>query len=110
MSTSPPGDFAAIFVVALLAGTALRLWLSSRQLAAVRSHRDQVPAAFADRVSLADHQKAADYTIATVRFGRKSVVIDALVTLALTVGGVIGVIDLLWQHSLGTTLWSGAHV
>jgi STE24 endopeptidase len=97
-------------VAALVVGTGLRLWLTSRQLTAVRNHRAQVPAAFADRVSLADHQKAADYTIASVRFGRKSVVVDALVTLALTVGGVIGVIDLLWQQSLGTTLWSGALV
>lgn len=111
MNISPLADFfAAAFIVALLAGTVVRLWLTSRQLAAVRGHRDQVPAVFADRVSLADHQKAADYTIATVRFGRKSVVVDALVTLALTVGGVIGLIDLLWQESLGTTLWSGVLV
>jgi STE24 endopeptidase len=111
MNMFPLGDFfAGAFVAALVVGTGLRLWLTSRQLAAVRSHREQVPAAFADRVSLADHQKAADYTVASVRFGRKSVVVDALVTLALTVGGVIGVIDLLWQQSLGTTLWSGALV
>ena len=105
MSTSPLGDFfAAVFVVALLAGTVVRLWLSSRQLAAVTDHRNQVPAAFADRVSLAEHQKAADYTAATLTFGRKSVVVDALVTLALTVGGVIGVIDQVWQHTLGSGL------
>jgi STE24 endopeptidase len=111
MDISPLGEFfAGAFVAALLLGTGLRLWLTSRQLTAVRGHRDQVPEAFADRVSLADHQKAADYTIATVRFGRKSVVADSLVTLALTVGGVIGSIDLLWQHSLGSTLWSGALV
>jgi STE24 endopeptidase len=102
--------FAGSFVAALLAGTLLRLWLTSRQIAAVRANRDRVPSSFADRVSLAEHQKAADYTLATVSFGRRSVVIDALVTLALTVGGVIGGIDLLWQHSLGSNLWSGALV
>jgi STE24 endopeptidase len=69
-----------------------------------------VPAAFADRLTLAEHQKAADYTVATIQFGRKSVVIDALVTLALTVGGVIGLIDILWQRSIGSGLWSGALV
>jgi STE24 endopeptidase len=111
MDIFPLGEvFAGAFVVALLVGTGLRLWLTSRQLAAVSSHRNRVPDAFADRISLADHQKAADYTIATVRFGRKSVVVDALVTLALTVGGVIGAIDLLWQHNTGSTLWSGALV
>ncbi len=107
----PLGEFlAGAFVAILVAGTGVRLWLTSRQLAAVRAHRNQVPAGFAEWVSLAEHQKAADYTIASVRFGRKSVVIDALVTLALTVGGVIGVIDLLWQHSVGNRLWSGALV
>ena len=112
MSTLPLSDlFAAAFVAALLVGTALRLWLTSRQLAAVRAHRDHVPAAFADRVSLADHQKAADYTVATVSFGRQSVIVDALVTLALTIGGVIGTIDLLWQRSIiGSGLWGGALV
>jgi len=88
----------------------VRLWLSSRQLSAVTGHRQHVPAEFADRVSLAEHQKAADYTVATIRFGRKSVVVDALVTLALTVGGVIGLIDGLWQRSLGPGLWRGALV
>ena len=103
MNTSPLANFfVCAFTVALILGTALRMWLSGRQLAAVRAHRDHVPAPFADRVSLADHQKAADYTIASIRFGRRSVIVDALVTLALTVGGVIGVIDRMWRHSMGT--------
>jgi STE24 endopeptidase len=102
--------FSAAFVAAVVAGTALRSWLTGRQLAAVRSGRDRVPHAFADRVSLEDHQKAADYTVATVRFGRQSVVIDALITLALTVGGVIGGIDLLWRETGWSSLWTGAMV
>jgi STE24 endopeptidase len=105
MNTSPLADsFIGVFSGALILGTVLRMWLSGRQLAAVRSHRDHVPATFADRVSLADHQKAADYTIASINFGRRSVVVDALVTLALTVGGVIGAIDRMWQYSVGTGL------
>ncbi len=111
MSMPPLHDlFAGSFVFALVAGTLLRFWLTSRQMTAVRDHRDRVPSPFADRVSLADHQKAADYTLATVSFGRRSLVIDVLVTLALTVGGVIGGIDLLLRHSMGSNLWSGALV
>ena len=105
MNTSPlTAFFVGAFTVALVLGTTLRMWLSGRQLAAVRAHRDHVPTAFADRVSLADHQKAADYTIASINFGRRSVMVDALVTLALTVGGVIGVIDRMWQDSMGAGL------
>jgi STE24 endopeptidase len=102
---------AICLVAAVTAGTALRLWLSGRQMAAVRAHRERVPAEFADRVSLADHHKAADYTLATLRFGRKSLLLDALVTLAFTVGGLIGSIDLLWGSSSAQPgIWRGALV
>src|SRR6185369_5991505 len=91
--------FAGAFVAAVVVGTALRLWLSGRQIAAVKTNANRVPEAFVNRVPLADHQKAADYTVATVRFGRRSLVVDIVITLALTVGGAIGAIDLLWQRT-----------
>jgi STE24 endopeptidase len=97
-------------IAAVTIATALRLWLSQRQLRAVTDHRDRVPLAFAARVPLPDHQKAADYTVATLRFGRLSVVIDALITLALTVGGGIGLIDHLWSRSGWAEPWRGAVV
>src|SRR5882757_6845504 len=102
--------FAYALVAALLAGTVLRLWLSGRQIQAVKANRDRVPAAFADRIAAADHQKAADYTVATVRLGRRSVILDTLVTLGLTVAGAIGAIDLLWQRSGWASPWRGAMV
>jgi STE24 endopeptidase len=102
--------FAYALVVALLAGSALRLWLAGRQIETVKANRGRVPAAFADRIEAADHQKAADYTVATVRLGRRSVILDTLVTLALTVAGAIGAIDLLWQRSGWAPPWRGAMV
>jgi STE24 endopeptidase len=101
---------AGAFVAAVAVGTALRLWLAGRQIAAVRGHRETVPTAFASRISLDDHHKAADYTVATARFGRLSAVMDAIVTLALTVGGAIGILDLLWQRTGWPPLWRGALV
>jgi STE24 endopeptidase len=102
--------FAYSLVLALVAGTALRLWLAGRQISAVRANRGRVPPAFADRISAADHQKAADYTVATVKFGRQTVILDTIVTLALTVAGAIGGIDLLWQRSGWALPWRGALV
>ena len=58
-----------VFVVAVIAETITRLWLSTRQIAAVRAHRDRVPEQFSDQVELADQQKAADYTVARARSG-----------------------------------------
>lgn len=91
-----------LFILALVAGTLLELWLSGRQMAAVTQHRDRVPAPFADSVSAEEHRKAADYTIAKARLGRLTTVVDAALVLILTVGGGIAAIDALWRHTLST--------
>ncbi len=56
--------FTGLFVLLLLASTAMRSWLNQRQVAAVLRHRARVPEAFAQQIDLAAHQKAADYTVA----------------------------------------------
>ena len=99
-----------LFVFAVLAGTALELWLSERQASAVARHRSVVPLPFAEAVSAAEHGKAADYTIAKVRFARISTVFDALLTLALTVGGGIAAVDALWRHTPLGQPWLGVAV
>jgi STE24 endopeptidase len=99
-----------LFLVAVIAGTAIELWLSSRQAAAVRRGRTEVPAAFAGSITAADHAKAADYTIAKVRLGWIGTVVDAVLVLALTLGGGIAAIDLLWRHTALTQPWLGLAV
>ncbi|HKT71301.1 MAG TPA: M48 family metallopeptidase [Steroidobacteraceae bacterium] len=98
------------FIAALAGATAVRWWLSARQIAAVAAHRESVPSAFADRVSAADHRKAADYTIANARFARVDVIVDVLITLALTVGGGIAAIDALWRRTGWEQPWLGTAV
>ena len=44
---------------------------------------------FAEQIPLAAHQKAADYTVAKSRLGILDTVLDALILLALTLGGVL---------------------
>jgi STE24 endopeptidase len=58
-----------LFSAALVLGLLLKLYLSSRQIRHVARHRDTVPPAFAATISLASHQKAADYTLTKARFG-----------------------------------------
>ena len=99
-----------LFIVAVIGGTALELWLSQRQATAVARHRGEVPGPFAGSVSEAEHSKAADYTIAKVHFGRVSTVFDAAVVLALTVGGGIALIDALWRKSALAQPWLGVAV
>jgi STE24 endopeptidase len=99
-----------LFIAAVIISTAVELWLSHRQIAAVAAHRDRVPEPFADTVSAEEHAKAADYTIAKARFGRIGEIVNAAVTLGLTVGGGIAAIDALWRHTGWTQPWLGAAV
>jgi STE24 endopeptidase len=97
--------FTLLFVAALAAMLATRLWLARRQIAHVRRHRARVPAAFADRIGLAAHQKAADYTAAKQRLGSVETVVDALLLCALTLGGGLALL-VRWTGTLDVgPLW-----
>ncbi|WP_310452518.1 M48 family metallopeptidase [Sulfuritalea sp.] len=97
-----PYHFTLVFLAALALSTALRLWLDIRHLRHVRAHRDRVPDNFADRIDLADHRKAADYTVAKVRLGLLEIAVDAIVLLALTLGGGLGLLDQAMRAWLGS--------
>jgi STE24 endopeptidase len=99
-----------IFLLALGVGTATRLWLANRQIAAVNRHRAEVPAPFAQAISPADHHKAADYAAARTRLGRIDTVIDALVLLALTLGGGLEALDRLLNLAVPREPWHGTVV
>ncbi len=79
--------FTFVFVAALAMMFVVQRWLSARQVASVRRNRDRVPEAFASRITLAAHQKAADYTIARQQFARVDRTLDLVVTLGWTLLG-----------------------
>ncbi|MDD5175542.1 MAG: M48 family metallopeptidase [Sterolibacterium sp.] len=84
-----PQLFSVIFLVALIASTLLHVWLALRHLRHVAAHRTAVPAEFAERVDLAAHQKAADYTLAKTRLGLAELAVSTLLLLAFTFGGLL---------------------
>ena len=97
------------FVAALAAAGLTRLWLARRQVRHVRAHRDAVPPIFAETISLPAHQKAADYTVAKAQFGMLEVPVNAVLVLALTLGGGVQVLSALWAPALGAgSIWHGA--
>src|SRR5258708_7080311 len=98
------------FLIAVAAETLARLWLGSRQIAAVHAHRDEVPEPFRGQIALADQQKAADYTTARVRLGRWATVVEALVKVLLTLGGGLAAVDAVWRHTGLGEPWRGACV
>jgi len=76
------------FIVAATAWAVLSLYLSARQAACVRQHRDAVPAAFVGSITIEEHRKAADYTLARERLARVRAVFDLAVSLAWVLGGI----------------------
>jgi STE24 endopeptidase len=104
---SPLHLITVLFLIALAGETAVRLWLSSRQIAAVRAHRDRVPELFRERISLSDQQRAADYTVARARVGRWATVFEALIKLGLTLGGGLALLDGLTNQSGWPEPWRG---
>ena len=76
-----------LFASALLLSLLTQFWLAGRQLRHVAAHRGAVPAAFASTVSLAAHQRAADYTLAKGRFGLLSTAVGGVVLLGWTLLG-----------------------
>ena len=93
--------FTLLFAAVLVVGLLIRFYLASRQIRHVAQHRKQVPAAFAATVSLASHQKAADYTIAKSRFGMLEMAFGAAVLLGWT---LLGGIDALNQAIVNSSL------
>ena len=80
-------NFTLLFLAMLVVSTLMRLYLSHRQVSYVSSHRGKVPEYFADKITLDDHQKAADYTTAKVRFGRLPLFYEVILLLIWTLGG-----------------------
>ena len=99
------------FLAALILRLAVESWLSARQVAYVRMHREHVPPSFAAAVSAADHAKAADYTAARQRLGMLEAAFDSALLLVLTLGGGIARLGELAYRWFDNPLLQGtAHV
>ncbi len=90
---SPSLALTLAFAAALLLGLGLKFWLATRQIRHVARHRAAVPAAFANTITLAAHQKAADYTVAKVRYGLLETAVGAAVLLGWTLLGGLNALN-----------------
>jgi STE24 endopeptidase len=92
--------FTTLFLGFLAASVLVRLWLTQRQIAHIQTHHGEVPVAFADRISLEDHQRAADYSCSKLRVDRVMLAWETLWLLLWTLGGGISLLDQ-WFSGLG---------
>jgi STE24 endopeptidase len=102
--------FSYIFLCATALALLLQWWLYQRQFTAVRTHRDQVPPAFVDKIPLAAHQKAADYTQDKLRLARLVLVYETLLLLLWTLGGGLSLLDHTVATLIPNGLWQGVAV
>ena len=79
--------FSILFVAFIVLTLIVRFWLASRQIRHVLAHRNAVPVEFAERIPLAAHQKAADYTVARTKFGLLALLVNTLVLIGFTLLG-----------------------
>lgn len=86
-----------VFLAALVLSLSLRLWLKWRHIHHIQAHRGAVPPEFAERISLASHQKAADYTVDRNRTAIIAILTDAALLLALTLGGGLNGLHDFWS-------------
>jgi STE24 endopeptidase len=100
-------SFTLLFAAVLALATGIRLWLSRRHVNHVRAHRDRVPEPFATQIDLAAHQKAADYTVAKAGLNATALVVDALLLLALTLGGGLALLQGWSEGLLGAGIAGG---
>lgn len=70
---------ALVILVAIVLSGILEIYLERRQLAAVAAHKNDVPAAFVEALPLAEHRRAADYTLARTRLSIVQKAFDTLV-------------------------------
>jgi STE24 endopeptidase len=102
------GALTWLFLLALAASSATRLWLAARQVRHVRAHRGAVPERFAEAIPLAAHQKAADYSVAKTRLGVVDLALGVALLLALTLGGGIQALADAWAQAADpASLWHG---
>ena len=90
-----------VFGAALLLNVLVKLWLASRQIRAVARHRGAVPAEFARAIPLETHQRAADYTVARLRFGLLELMLGAAVLLGWTLLGGLDALNGALLDALG---------
>ena len=90
---TPSLTLTLLLAAGLLAHVALKLWLNARQVRHVAQYRAAVPPDYAQTITLADHRKAADYTLAKAQLSQWDILLDAVVLLGWTMLGMAKVTE-----------------
>jgi STE24 endopeptidase len=82
-----------LFAIAMIGILILKLYLNFRQSATIKANINKVPTSFSQTISLAEHQKGAEYNLAKLQLDNLHLIFTTIVVLLFTLGGGIQVIN-----------------
>jgi STE24 endopeptidase len=85
--------YTKVFLGALFCKSLIESLLDKRNLDHIVKNRGAVPEKFASQVSLADHQKAADYSVEKIKVNQYFHLFDLVIFLVWTLGGGLEVLN-----------------
>lgn len=85
--------YTKLFLVALFVKSLIESLLDKRNMDHIIKNRNAVPAKFQDQITLADHQKAADYSVEKIKVAQIFHFVDLVVFLVLTLAGGLELIN-----------------
>ena len=99
--------FTLVFLIATLSYVVTLLWLNLRQDKAVARSFNTVPSEFSEKITLTEHQKAAEYTQAKLLVNHFEVIFSTVVLLVWTIGGGMNWLDGVWQAQTDNSMTIG---
>lgn len=90
--------FTKIFLVALFVKSLIESILDKRNMDHIIKHKNEVPEKFKDQITLADHQKAASYSVEKIKASQVFHLVDLVVFLGLT---LLGGLELINHFAMG---------
>lgn len=99
--------FTLIFLIATFSYVVTMMWLNTRQIKSMFASFNKVPDEFCEKITLEQHQKAADYTTAKLKVNHLEIVFSTLVLLFWTLGGGLEYLNNIWHALTDNTLYIG---
>jgi STE24 endopeptidase len=99
--------FTLTFLISTFSYVITLLWLNVRQDKAVIKSFDTVPSEFKSKITLEEHQKAAEYTQAKLTVNHFEIIFSTIVLLIWTLGGGLNWLDSVWQMQTDNAIYLG---
>ena len=99
--------YTKIFLLALFIKSLIESYLDKRNMDHINKYRNDVPDKFKNQITLADHQKAAEYSIEKIKASQVFHLVDLVIFLALTLMGGIELINQCAASLSSSTLMAG---